>query len=99
MDFFTAETDTTAISVEWALAELINHPKVLNKAREEIERFVGNGRLLVESDGPNLPYIQAIIKETLRLLTLVDREEQEITEKQWQREGNVLIAFRECLQK
>lgn len=53
--------------MEWALAELINHPKVLNKAREEIERVVGNGRLLVESDGPNLPYIQAIIKETLRL--------------------------------
>lgn len=53
--------------MEWALAELINHPKVLNKAREEIDRVVGKGRLLVESDGPNLPYIQAIIKETLRL--------------------------------
>ncbi|KAB2606829.1 licodione synthase-like [Pyrus ussuriensis x Pyrus communis] len=67
MDFFTAGTDTTAISMEWALAELINHPKVLEKAREEIDRVAGNRRLVVESDGPNLPYVQAIIKETLRL--------------------------------
>ncbi|KAM1553555.1 hypothetical protein EV2_006545 [Malus domestica] len=53
--------------MEWALAELINHPKVLKKAREEIDRVVGNRRIVVESDGPSLPYIQAIIKETLRL--------------------------------
>ncbi|TQD99209.1 hypothetical protein C1H46_015219 [Malus baccata] len=67
MEFFTSGTDTTAIAMEWALAELINHQKVLEKAREEIDRVVGNRRLVVESDGPNLPYIQAIIKETLRL--------------------------------
>ncbi|PON89556.1 Cytochrome P450, E-class, group I [Trema orientale] len=67
MDFFTAGTDTTAISTEWALAELINHPEVLQKAREEIDRVVGKSRLVSESDGPDLPYIQAIIKETLRL--------------------------------
>ncbi|KAJ4842282.1 hypothetical protein Tsubulata_023807, partial [Turnera subulata] len=68
LEFFTAGTDTMAISVEWALAELINHSEVLEKARREIKEVVGNkGRLIQESDGPNLPYIQAIIKETLRL--------------------------------
>ncbi|KAM1553557.1 hypothetical protein EV2_006547 [Malus domestica] len=36
MYFFTARTDTTAISIEWALTELIIHPEVLGKAREEI---------------------------------------------------------------
>ncbi|ONH99047.1 hypothetical protein PRUPE_6G007200 [Prunus persica] len=66
-DLFTAGTDTNAISLEWALAELINHPRVLKKAREEIDRAVGNRRVAGESDVPNLPYIQAIIKETLRL--------------------------------
>ncbi|KAM5584887.1 licodione synthase-like [Rosa sericea] len=66
-DLFTASTDTTAIAMEWALAELINHPTVLEKAREEIDNIVGNGRIVEESDGPNLPYIQAIIKETFRL--------------------------------
>ncbi|CAA3031596.1 licodione synthase-like [Olea europaea var. sylvestris] len=67
LDFFTAGTDTTAIAIEWALAELINHPSVLKKAQEEIEEVVGSHRLVQESDASNLPYIQAIIKETFRL--------------------------------
>ncbi|KAF2288787.1 hypothetical protein GH714_013323 [Hevea brasiliensis] len=67
LDFFTAATDTTAITIEWALAELINQPKVLEIALEEINKVVGNGRIAQESDNPNLPYIQAILKETFRL--------------------------------
>ncbi|KVH94592.1 cytochrome P450 [Cynara cardunculus var. scolymus] len=66
-DFFTAATDTTAIALEWMLVELISNPKVLEIAREEIDQVVGNERLVQESDAPNLPYIQAIIKEALRL--------------------------------
>ena len=46
---------------------MINHPKVLEKARKEIDQVVGKKRLVGESDGPNLPYMQAIVKETLRL--------------------------------
>ncbi|KAJ6974415.1 cytochrome P450 93B2 [Populus alba] len=67
LDFITAATDTTAAATEWALAELINNPKVLEKARQEVDTVVGNKRLVEESDSPNLPYIQAIIKETFRL--------------------------------
>ncbi|CAN1283053.1 Licodione synthase [Linum perenne] len=37
-DFFVAGTDTSAASLEWALSELINYPRVLQKAREEIDR-------------------------------------------------------------
>ncbi|KAK1412896.1 hypothetical protein QVD17_34484 [Tagetes erecta] len=62
-----AGTDTSAISIEWALAELINHPNIMKKAVEEIDKFVGKNRLLQESDIPNLSYLQAIVKETLRL--------------------------------
>ncbi|CAI0452082.1 unnamed protein product [Linum tenue] len=67
LDFFTAGTDTSAASLEWALSELINYPKVLQKAREEIDRVVGPDRLVEESDGPNLVYIHAVIKEAFRL--------------------------------
>ncbi|EXC01457.1 2-hydroxyisoflavanone synthase [Morus notabilis] len=66
-DLFTAGTDTTAATTEWILSELINNPRVLQKAREEIDQVVGKTRLVNESDGPNLPYMQAIIKEVLRL--------------------------------
>ncbi|KAF2283394.1 hypothetical protein GH714_003850 [Hevea brasiliensis] len=67
MDYLTAGTDSTAVSIEWAIAEMINHPMELKKAREELERVVGKDRLVQESDVPNLPYLQAIIKETFRL--------------------------------
>nr|Q9XGT9.1 RecName: Full=Cytochrome P450 93B2; AltName: Full=Flavone synthase II; Short=FNSII [Gerbera hybrid cultivar]AAD39549.1 flavone synthase II [Gerbera hybrid cultivar] len=67
LDFLTAGTDTTAIAIEWALVELINNPNALEKARQEIDQVIGDERLVQESDTPNLPYIQAIIKEALRL--------------------------------
>ncbi|XVE96053.1 hypothetical protein REPUB_Repub02eG0188100 [Reevesia pubescens] len=67
LDIFAAGTDTSAVTTEWALAELINHPNIMEKAREEIDIIVGRNRIVEESDITNLPYLQAIIKETLRL--------------------------------
>ncbi|KAL8494117.1 hypothetical protein ACS0TY_025053 [Phlomoides rotata] len=67
LDLFAAGTDTSAITVEWALAELINHPNIMQKAVEELDSVVGKNRLVEESDIPNLPYLQAFVKETLRL--------------------------------
>lgn len=62
-----AGTDTSALTTEWGIAELINHPGVMKKAREEIERVIGKSRIVEESDIQNLPYLQAIVKETLRI--------------------------------
>ncbi|KAK4581655.1 hypothetical protein RGQ29_025010 [Quercus rubra] len=67
LDIFAAGTDASAITTEWALAELINHPNIMEKARQEIDFVVGKMRLVEESDIVNLPYLQAIVKETLRL--------------------------------
>nr|XP_043637593.1 cytochrome P450 93A3-like [Erigeron canadensis] len=67
LDIMGAGTHSSAITTEWALAELINHPKIMKKAVEEIDQVVGKNRLLQEADIPNLPYLQAIVKESLRL--------------------------------
>ncbi|KAK7327809.1 hypothetical protein VNO77_21900 [Canavalia gladiata] len=67
VDFFSAGTDSTAAATDWTLAELINNPRVLQKAKEEVDRVVGKERLVEESDIQNLPYIRAIIKEAFRL--------------------------------
>nr|GEW82188.1 cytochrome P450 93A3-like [Tanacetum cinerariifolium] len=67
LNLFVAGTDTSALTIEWALAELINRPRIRKKAVEEIDQVVGKNRLLEESDIPNLPYLQAIVKEALRL--------------------------------
>ena len=42
------------------------YPEVQRKAREEIDRVVGTDRLPRITDRPNLPYIEAVIKELLR---------------------------------
>ncbi|KAF8722917.1 hypothetical protein HU200_022055 [Digitaria exilis] len=67
LNLFTAGTDTTSSTVEWALAELIRHPDVLAKAQEELDAVVGRDRLVSESDLPRLTYLTAVIKETFRL--------------------------------
>ncbi|KQK17670.1 3,9-dihydroxypterocarpan 6A-monooxygenase [Brachypodium distachyon] len=67
LDIFAAGTDTTTITVEWAMSELINNPAVLRRAQEEIDAVVGKSRLVDESDVASLPYLQAVAKETLRL--------------------------------
>ncbi|CAN6288126.1 unnamed protein product [Urochloa humidicola] len=67
LNLFTAGTDTTSSTVEWALAELIRHPDVLAKAQEELDAVVGRGRLVSEHDLPRLTYLAAVIKETFRL--------------------------------
>ena len=55
------------MTLEWALTELINHPEMLRKAQEEVDRVVGKERLVEEADIAGMPYIQAVIRETLRL--------------------------------
>lgn len=62
-----AGTDTSAVTIEWVMSELLNHPEVLNKAKEEIETQIGKNKLIDEQDLPKLSYLQNIISETLRL--------------------------------
>lgn len=59
--------DSTAVTLEWAMANLLNHPEVLKKAKEEIDTQIEQERLIEEVDVSNLPYLQSIITETLRL--------------------------------
>jgi cytochrome P450 len=42
------------------------YPEVQKKAQEEIDRVIGSDRLPVNADKPNLPYIEAVMKETHR---------------------------------
>ncbi|WCJ35851.1 Cytochrome P450 superfamily protein [Euphorbia peplus] len=67
LNMFTAGTDTTSSTVEWAIAEIMRHPKILTKLRQELDSVVGSDRLVTELDIPKLPYLQAIVKETFRL--------------------------------
>ncbi|CAI9110095.1 OLC1v1010060C2 [Oldenlandia corymbosa var. corymbosa] len=67
LDMFIAGTDTTSNTVEWGMAQLLKNPKVLKKAQAELEEVIGRGKKLEESDIARLPYLQCVVKETMRL--------------------------------
>ncbi|KAL2499625.1 Cytochrome [Abeliophyllum distichum] len=69
MVMLNAGTDTSAVTIEWALSVLLNHPEKLEMAKSEIDSIVGNDRLIEESDLSKLHYFQAIISETFRLFS------------------------------
>uniref|UniRef100_A0A5B7BWJ0 Uncharacterized protein n=2 Tax=Davidia involucrata TaxID=16924 RepID=A0A5B7BWJ0_DAVIN len=67
LNLISAGSDTSAVTLTWALSLLLNHKKVLKCAQEELDIHVGRERWVEELDIKNLAYLQAIIKETLRL--------------------------------
>ncbi|KAL2319298.1 hypothetical protein Fmac_028267 [Flemingia macrophylla] len=58
---------STAITLTWALSLLLNNPRVLKAAQQELDKHIGKERWVQESDIKDLIYLQAIVKETLRL--------------------------------
>ncbi|XP_057445253.1 geraniol 8-hydroxylase-like [Lotus japonicus] len=67
VDLFVAGTDTVTSTVEWTMAELLRNPEVMSKAKSELEKTIGKGKLVEESHIERLPYLQAIVKEIFRL--------------------------------
>ena len=49
------------------MSELMKQPSLIKKATQELDRVIGKDRWVEERDHPNLPFIDTIIKETLRL--------------------------------
>ncbi|KAL4600053.1 hypothetical protein ACB092_11G170300 [Castanea dentata] len=66
-----AGTDTSAVTLEWAMSNLLNHSQVLKKARIELDNQIGQEKLLNELDVSKLHYLQNIISEILRLHPVV----------------------------
>ncbi|KAL6576025.1 hypothetical protein OROHE_000496 [Orobanche hederae] len=64
-------TDTSASAVEWALSELIRHPRCMKKLQKELEQVVGMDRHVEELHLENLGYLDSVVKETLRLHPVV----------------------------
>ncbi|AES74579.1 cytochrome P450 82A4 [Medicago truncatula] len=67
LTMFSGGSDTSSVTLTWALCLLLNNPLVMEKAKEELDAQVGKERCLSEFDINKLIYLQAIVKETLRL--------------------------------
>lgn len=72
MNFFLAGKETTSFSLAWIIVNLNRHPRVLNKLRREIREklpklMTGELRAPTMEDLNKVPYIEAVLKESLRL--------------------------------
>jgi len=74
---FIAASDTSTVTVQWAMAELLRHPEKMKKVNAELAEKLGSKDFVTESDLSELPYLHAVVKETLRLhpaVPLIPRE-------------------------
>lgn len=58
--------DTTSATLNSFILGVTVFPQALEGAHEELDRVVGPNRLPTFEDEENLPYIRAMVKETLR---------------------------------
>ncbi|CAN1309566.1 Cytochrome P450 71B36 [Linum perenne] len=67
LNLFLGGIDTSALTVNWAMARLIANPNLMKKAQQEVRNIIGDKRRVTEDDIENLQYMKLIVKETLRL--------------------------------
>ncbi|KAH6809411.1 hypothetical protein C2S51_027194 [Perilla frutescens var. frutescens] len=83
LDMFAAGTDTTVTVLEWAMAELIRNPETMKTLQNEVRKVAGSKGEIEEEDLEKMPYLKAVIKESLRLHSpipfLVPRESTQDT--------------------
>ncbi|XP_019197899.1 PREDICTED: cytochrome P450 CYP736A12-like [Ipomoea nil] len=71
LDMLVTSMDTSATAIEWIMSELLRHPEVMNKVKEELERQVSFDRMVEEEDLEGLEYLEMVIKESLRMHPVV----------------------------
>ncbi|KAH7907938.1 cytochrome P450 [Hygrophoropsis aurantiaca] len=63
---FGAASETTSSTLLVFVLTMIHHPQVQERAQSEIDSVVGSRRLPNFADRPSMPYMEAILRETLR---------------------------------
>uniref|UniRef100_A0A7N0ZU48 Cytochrome P450 n=1 Tax=Kalanchoe fedtschenkoi TaxID=63787 RepID=A0A7N0ZU48_KALFE len=67
LNIFLAGVDTAALTLVWAMTELVKNPDIMKKAQDEIRRVAAGKQRVSEQDLESLKYLKMVLKETLRL--------------------------------
>ena len=62
-----AGVETTSAAIDWGMCEVLSNERIARKLRDELNEVVGREGYVTESHIPRLPYLRAIVKETLRM--------------------------------
>ncbi|KAB2615518.1 cytochrome P450 71D9-like [Pyrus ussuriensis x Pyrus communis] len=66
-DVFSAGSETSATTVDWAISEMMKNPRVRKKAQREVREVFNRKGKADETSIREMKYLNAVIKETLRL--------------------------------
>ncbi|KAH9919494.1 cytochrome P450 [Epithele typhae] len=68
---YAASFDTTRATISHFFLAMAQHPEIMHRAQKEIDAVIGSGRLPTFGDRPHLPYVDAVVKECLRIASPV----------------------------
>lgn len=66
-DVLTGGIDTTAVTLVWAMSEIVRNTRVMKKLQREIRNCTGRKQNVNELDIKKMTYLKMVVKETLRL--------------------------------
>ncbi|MED6196649.1 hypothetical protein PIB30_049395 [Stylosanthes scabra] len=66
-DIFGAGGETASTTIDWAMAEMIKDPRVMQKAQVEVREIFHMSGRVDETYINELKYLKSVVKETLRL--------------------------------
>ncbi|KAI3515831.1 hypothetical protein L1887_14736 [Cichorium endivia] len=67
LDMVAGSIDTAKTSIDWILAALIKHPRVMKELKKELRTVIRDKRVVEETDLAKLNYLHMVVKETFRL--------------------------------
>ena len=67
MDLFFAGTESTSTTLMWLFLFLVRDVNMQERCRTEIHDVTGGSRRVTLKDRSQLPYVEAVISETLRI--------------------------------
>ncbi|KAI5056284.1 hypothetical protein GOP47_0028102 [Adiantum capillus-veneris] len=68
MELMSASIDSSSTTMDWAMAELVRTPQAMSRLQMELDCVTkGESRMIKEEELRHLVYLQAVLKETMRL--------------------------------
>ena len=65
LDLFVAGSDTTAVTLDWAMLFMIQYPVIQSKVRQELKENIATSKLKF-NEKSKIPYTEAVIHEIQR---------------------------------
>ncbi|XP_017221556.2 cytochrome P450 CYP736A12-like, partial [Daucus carota subsp. sativus] len=67
LDMIFGSIDTSQTAIQWIMSELLRHQRVMKLLQQEIRNVVLDCELVEESQLSKLPYLDLVVKESMRL--------------------------------